>query len=75
MNHKACKYIDFQEVRIQEATEDVPHGSVPRHLSLVLHGALTNTCAPGDLVAVTGVYLPRPYQHAPTLGSTLLHDT
>lgn len=75
MNHKASKYIDFQEVRIQEPTEDVPHGSVPRHLSITLLGHLTNACAPGDVVVVKGVFLPRPLQSAHTIGSTLLHDT
>lgn len=60
MNHKACKYVDYQEVLVQEPTDDVPHGSVPRHLNLVLQGVLTQTCAPGDIVYVSGVYLPRP---------------
>jgi len=75
MNHKACKYVDYQEVVLQEPTDDVPHGSMPRHLRLVLQGALTQSCAPGDILHVSGVFLPRAYQHAPTIGSSLLHDT
>lgn len=58
LNHRTSKLIAYQEVKVQEPARDVPMGSVPRSMSIILKGALTQTLLPGESVTITGVYLP-----------------
>ena len=62
METRGSKFRSFQEIRIHEPTDQVPHGHIPRCINVRLEGALTRRCAPGDVVTVTGVLLPT--QHA-----------
>lgn len=38
----------------------MPIGHVPRMIKIVARGAITRSCTPGDMVNVTGVFMPQP---------------
>uniref|UniRef100_A0A8C8BUU7 DNA replication licensing factor MCM7 n=1 Tax=Otus sunia TaxID=257818 RepID=A0A8C8BUU7_9STRI len=52
------KFIKFQELKMQEHTDQVPVGHLPRSISVAVHGENTRLAQPGDHVSVTGVFLP-----------------
>jgi DNA replication licensing factor MCM7 len=56
---KSSKFVSFQEIKIQEPSDQVPIGHVPRTLKVLAKGELTRKCSPGDIVTLTGVYLPQ----------------
>jgi DNA replication licensing factor MCM7 len=58
LNHRTSKLVANQEVRVQEPARDVPMGSVPRSMTVVLRGELCHSLRPGEAVTVTGVYVP-----------------
>mmetsp|Transcript_65249 Transcript_65249/g.155870 ORF Transcript_65249/g.155870 Transcript_65249/m.155870 type:complete len:805 (+) Transcript_65249:88-2502(+) len=58
-NVRTCKFVKFQEMRVQEMVEHVPLGSVPRSIGVVCMGDLTRQAMPGDAVQITGVYRPK----------------
>jgi replicative DNA helicase Mcm len=50
------KFIDYQELRIQEYPEDIPPGQTPRSLDIRLVGRdIVDTARPGDRVYVVGI--------------------
>ena len=57
---RASKFAKYQEVKVQEMSEDVPIGHVPRSMSISLIGEMTRKLAPGDTIDISGVFLPRP---------------
>merc|ERR1719215_1929941 len=57
-NVRTSKFGKFQEMKVQEMSEHVPVGGVPRSINVVLTGDLTRTVLPGDAITVTGVYTP-----------------
>eukprot|EP00242_Pyramimonas_sp_CCMP2087_P007222 CAMPEP_0198204884 /NCGR_PEP_ID=MMETSP1445-20131203/8367_1 /TAXON_ID=36898 /ORGANISM="Pyramimonas sp., Strain CCMP2087" /LENGTH=745 /DNA_ID=CAMNT_0043876969 /DNA_START=68 /DNA_END=2305 /DNA_ORIENTATION=- len=59
---RGSKFLKFQEVKVQELAEEVPVGSIPRLLNVQLKGELTRTITPGDVVDITGIFLPIQYQ-------------
>ena len=72
--NRASKFLSFQEITIQEPTNEVPTGHVPRSIKISCFGSTTRKCAPGDMIFVTGVYLPRMLNDT-RFKSKLLHDT
>ncbi|XP_005534379.1 PREDICTED: DNA replication licensing factor MCM7, partial [Pseudopodoces humilis] len=58
LQSRGSKFTRFQELRIQEHSEQVPVGHLPRSLPLHLSGANTRQAQPGDHVRVTGAFLP-----------------
>lgn len=42
-------------------SEQVPIGHVPRAMTVHVRGELTRQCAPGDIVTISGIFLPTPY--------------
>lgn len=58
LNMRTSKFGKFQEMRVQELSEHVPVGGVPRGITVRLSGALCRTVLPGDAITLTGVYLP-----------------
>ena len=76
MQVKSSKFISYQEIKIQEPSDQVPIGHVPRTMSIIAKGVNTRKCAPGDIVTVTGVYMPSPFHgFAAMRTGTLTHDT
>ena len=51
-----CKCVDFQNVKLQESPDSVPHGEMPRHIQLFLDRSLVDRAVPGNRVTVIGVY-------------------
>ncbi|GMR32771.1 hypothetical protein PMAYCL1PPCAC_02966 [Pristionchus mayeri] len=58
MQIRGSKMVKFQEIKIQEHSDQVPVGSIPRLLSINVYGEMTRACAPGDSVRITGVLVP-----------------
>ncbi|CDS37822.1 DNA replication licensing factor mcm7 [Echinococcus multilocularis] len=55
---RGSKFQKFQELRIQELSDQVPVGNIPRGLTVYAYGENTRLAQPGDHVLVTGVFLP-----------------
>lgn len=53
----------------------MPIGQVPRMMKIIARGPVTRKCSPGDIVQVTGVYLPTPNQVFGVNRSPLFHET
>ncbi|XP_070775188.1 DNA replication licensing factor MCM6 [Enoplosus armatus] len=57
--HKS-KFIDFQKVRIQETQAELPRGSIPRSLEVVLRAEAVETAQAGDRCDLTGTLIVVP---------------
>ncbi|MGH0173475.1 UNVERIFIED_CONTAM: hypothetical protein FKN15_065652 [Acipenser sinensis] len=55
---RGSKFIKFQEVKIQEHSDQVPVGNIPRSMSVFVRGENTRLAQPGDHVAISGIFLP-----------------
>ena len=62
MQIKNSKFVSYQEIKIQEPSDQVPIGHVPRTLKVFAKGINTRKCSPGDIITVVGVYMPAPFQ-------------
>ncbi|XP_014254336.1 DNA replication licensing factor Mcm7 [Cimex lectularius] len=58
LQSRGSKFTKFQELRIQEHSDQVPMGTIPRSLMVFCRGETTRQCAPGDHIELTGIYLP-----------------
>ncbi|XP_012288091.1 DNA replication licensing factor Mcm7 [Orussus abietinus] len=58
MQSKGSKFVKFQEVKLQEHSDQVPVGHIPRSLTIFCRGETTRQCLPGDHVSITGIFLP-----------------
>ena len=72
---KQSKFVSFQEIKIQEPSDQVPIGHVPRSMTVLAKGPVTRQCSPGDIVQVTGVYLPSMATGFEALRAGLAHQT
>ena len=75
MSTRASKFSAFQECKIQELSQQVPIGHIPRTLTIHVNGSLVRSITPGDVVDVTGIYLPSPYTGFKALKAGLLTET
>jgi len=57
-NIRTCKFAKHQEMKVQEMSEHVPVGGVPRSIDVILSGDLCRTVLPGDAITLAGVYTP-----------------
>ena len=48
------KWAKYQEVLLQEMSDQIPTGNIPRVLSLQQRGTITQSCLPGDVVSISG---------------------
>ncbi|RKP13533.1 MCM2/3/5 family-domain-containing protein [Piptocephalis cylindrospora] len=72
---RASRFLRYQEARIQEMPDQVPVGHIPRTLTLHLTEGMTRGCGPGDVVEVSGIFLPVPFTGFRALRAGLLADT
>ncbi|KAL8089301.1 DNA replication licensing factor MCM7 [Apium graveolens] len=72
---RASKFLKFQEAKMQELAEHVPKGHIPRTMSVHLRGELTRKVAPGDVVELSGIFLPIPYTGFKAMRAGLVADT
>ncbi|CAL1133149.1 unnamed protein product [Cladocopium goreaui] len=75
-NIRTSAFTKYQEMKVQEMSEHVPQGGVPRSISVLVQGDLTREVLAGDAITLTGVYYPHklPYfmtmrQNTPTTQS------
>lgn len=54
------KFVDFQKVRIQETQSELPRGSIPRCVEVVLRAEAVESCQAGDKVDFTGALIVVP---------------
>uniref|UniRef100_A0A0K0ECF1 DNA replication licensing factor MCM6 n=1 Tax=Strongyloides stercoralis TaxID=6248 RepID=A0A0K0ECF1_STRER len=54
------QFVDFQRLRIQETQEELPRGSIPRTVDIIVRGELVETAQPGDKVEITGTLIVIP---------------
>ncbi|KAF7633698.1 DNA replication licensing factor MCM7 [Meloidogyne graminicola] len=59
MQIRGSKFVKFQEIRVQETTEQVSVGGIPRSLTVYLTGENTRKAIPGDTVQICGVLIPQ----------------
>lgn len=74
-NNAVSKFEPYQEIKIQETSDQTPMGSIPRSFVVSARGNLTRKCVPGDIVSIMGVYLPKPADRFRAFSDSLVHDT
>ncbi len=57
INSQQTIYKNYQRVTLQEPPSSVPAGRVPRSKDVILENDMIDSCRPGELVEVTGVYV------------------
>ncbi|XP_031486970.1 DNA replication licensing factor MCM7 [Nymphaea colorata] len=72
---RASKFMKFQEAKIQELSQHVPKGCLPRSLTIHIRGELTRKVGPGDVVEISGIFLPISYTGFRAMKAGLLADT
>ncbi|XP_063716057.1 DNA replication licensing factor mcm7-like [Symsagittifera roscoffensis] len=75
LQSRGSKFIKFQEVRVQERSELVPTGQVPRTIQVTITGENTRIVGPGDNVVISGVLLPQRQMGFRQMMAGLLADT
>lgn len=72
---RASKFLPFQEIKVQELPEQVPIGQIPRSLTVSAYGSAVRKINPGDVVDISGIFLPTPYTGFRAMRAGLLTDT
>ena len=52
--------MDWQKVRLQELSTDIPAGSMPRSIDVILRGDTVDEAKPGDKTIFTGTLVVVP---------------
>ncbi|KAL3235288.1 DNA replication licensing factor MCM6 [Nakaseomyces bracarensis] len=60
LNVSRSKFLDWQKVRIQENSNEIPTGSMPRTLDVILRGDAVDRAKPGDRCQFTGTEIVVP---------------
>jgi DNA replication licensing factor MCM7 len=55
MQTRGSKFLRYQELKLQELTDQVPMGHIPRSMTVQLFEDLTRQVHPGDHVIIGGV--------------------
>ncbi|XP_025066886.1 DNA replication licensing factor MCM7, partial [Alligator sinensis] len=58
LQSRGSKFIKYQELKMQEHSDQVPVGHLPRSISVAVQGENTRLVQPGDHISVTGIFLP-----------------
>ena len=72
---RGSRFEKFQEIRVQETPDQVPMGHIPRSMAVWLKGELTRTVTPGDVVTLSGSFLPKKVTGFEALRSKLVART
>jgi len=75
LQSRGSKFVKFQELKVQEHSDSVPVGHIPRSMTVFARGENTRLAAPGDHVAINGVYLPIKKEGFKAMTSGLLSET
>ena len=60
INHSGSVYVDWQKVRLQELSSDIPAGSMPRSIDVILRGDTVDKAKPGDRAVFSGTLVVVP---------------
>ena len=72
---RASKFSKFQTAKVQEIPSQVPVGHIPRSMNVYIRGELTRQVLPGNIVTLSGVFLPLRYTGYRALTAGLTTDT
>nr|XP_018897771.1 PREDICTED: DNA replication licensing factor Mcm7 [Bemisia tabaci] len=72
---RGSKFIKFQELKIQEHSDQVPVGNIPRGVTVFCRGENTRQVLPGDHVQIAGIFLPLLRSGFKQMVQGLLSDT
>lgn len=72
---RGSKFVKFQELKIQEHSDQVPIGHIPRSVTIMCRGEATRQCQPGDHIVITGIFLPLVRSGFRQMVSGLLSET
>ena len=75
LQSRGSKFAKFQELKVQEHSDAVPVGHIPRSISVYAKGDLTRIATPGDHVQICGIFLPIKVEGFKQRESGLLSDT
>lgn len=73
--YRASKFVPYQEIKIQETSDQIPVGNIPRTFSVIAKGENTRKCTPGDIVVITGCFVPSQFESSRGMQTKLIHDT
>ncbi|CAG9327140.1 unnamed protein product [Blepharisma stoltei] len=57
---ESSKFCDWQKVRVQEHSNEIPAGSMPRSIDIILRHELVDTAKPGERLIFTGTLIAVP---------------
>jgi len=60
LEKEGCKFVDWQRVRVQENADEVPAGSLPRSMDVILRHEIVEEARAGDKAIFTGTLLVVP---------------
>ena len=60
LNIEKSKFCDFQRVRVQENSSEIPPGSMPRSMDIILRNEMVDRAKPGDKCSFTGALVVVP---------------
>lgn len=63
----------YQEIKIQETSDQIPVGNIPRTFNVVAKGEVTRRCTPGDIIVITGVFVPAQFESTRGINTKLIH--
>ncbi|XP_076435363.1 DNA replication licensing factor mcm7-like [Babylonia areolata] len=72
---RGSKFVKFQELKIQEHSDQVPVGNIPRSMTVLCRGEVTRQAQPGDHVGIAGIFLPMLRQGFRQMAQGLMSDT
>uniref|UniRef100_A0A8D8T3G5 DNA replication licensing factor MCM7 n=1 Tax=Cacopsylla melanoneura TaxID=428564 RepID=A0A8D8T3G5_9HEMI len=72
---RGSKFVKFQELKVQEHSDQVPVGNIPRGITVLCRGENTRQVLPGDHVSVSGIFLPLLRSGFRQVAQGLLSDT
>merc|ERR1719305_674366 len=75
LQSRGSKFSKFQELKVQEHSDAVPTGHIPRSITVYVRGDLTRLATPGDHVQICGIFLPIKTEGFKAMASGLLSDT
>ena len=58
--HNLCVFTDKQYVRLQELPENIPDGTTPSEVTLILYDDMVDMVRPGDKIEVVGIFRAQP---------------
>lgn len=75
LHTRGSKFIKFQEIKIQEHSDQVPIGHIPRSVTIMCRGEVVRKAQLGDHIVVTGIFLPLMRTGFKQMVSELLSET